>query len=313
VEAACDTTRILPKSPSMRKRSEMKPAVIVHGGAGPTPTGDPAVYSAGCRAALLAGWEVLRSGGSALDAVEAAVSVLEDDPHFNAGRGAVLNADGEVELDASMMDGERLSAGAVGAVRRIRHPIHLARAVLEEDRHVLLVGEGARAFARQVGTPECSEADLITEARRRQWETLRSRASGGTVGAVALDQRGRIAAGTSTGGMVGKRQGRVGDSALIGCGTYADSRFGGASATGHGEAIIRAVLAKHAIDKLRADLDPAEATRSAMALLKDDGRGEGGIILLDRLGQVGAAHNTPYMAHGWLTPDTAEPVVRLVG
>src|SRR3989304_1229202 len=183
----------------------MTPALIVHGGAGPTPPGDLAPYRAGCRAALLAGWELLRAGGSAMDAVEGAIRVLEDDPHFNAGRGAVLNADGEGELDASIMDGEGPRAGAGGGG-----------------------GGGQR---------------------------------GETVGAVALDLGGHIAAGTSTGGTAGKRPGRVGDSALIGCGTYADSRVGGASATGLGEAIIRVVLARFAVEQIRDGGDPQGAAR----------------------------------------------------
>ncbi len=289
----------------------MRPALIVHGGAGPRPSGELDPYRSGCQAALLAGWKVLTAGGSALDAVEAAIAVLEDDPPFNAGRGAVLNADGEVELDASLMDGETLRAGAVGAVRRLRHPITLARKILEEDHHVLLVGEGAQGFARQAGMAECPEEELITEARRRQWQAAPRVTSGGTVGAVALDRNGRIAAGTSTGGTVRKHAGRVGDSALIGCGTYADSRAGGASATGLGEAIIRVVLAKYAVDHLRAGHDPEQAARMAMILLRKEGRGEGGIILVDRHGHVGAAHTTPFMAHGWITGENAELVVAL--
>ena len=289
----------------------MRPVLIVHGGAGATPQSELDLYQAGCRAALLAGWEILEKGGSALDAVEAAIHVLEDDPHFNAGRGAVLNADGEVELDASLMDGEDLRAGAVGAVRRLRHPITLARKILEEGHHVLLVGEGAQRFARQAGILECPEEELITEARRRQWQSSEAAQPGGTVGAVALDQKGRMAAGTSTGGIAGKHAGRVGDSALIGCGTYADSRAGGASATGIGEAIIRVVLAKYAVDHLRAGHDPEQAARMAMTLLRAEGRGEGGIILVDRHGRVGAAHTTPFMAHGWTTGENAEPVVAL--
>lgn len=289
----------------------MTPALVVHGGAGATPAGDLDPYRVGCRAALRAGWEILSRGGVALDAVEAAIHVLEDDPHFNAGRGAILNADGVVELDASLMDGEDLRAGAVGAVRRLRHPITLARRVLDDGRHILLVGEGVQRFARHAGMVECADAELITEARRRQWEAGRAAPSGGTVGAVALDRHGRIAAGTSTGGVEGKQAGRVGDSALIGCGTYADSRVGGASATGHGEAIIRVVLAKHAIDQMKGGRTPAEVARSAVALLQEEGRGDGGIILLDRLGRVGVAHNTPSMAHGWMMSGSAEPVIEL--
>jgi beta-aspartyl-peptidase (threonine type) len=238
----------------------------------------------------------------------ATIAALEDDPCFNAGRGAVLNADGEVELDAALMDGEKFRAGAVGAVRRLRHPIQLAKKILEEDRHILLVGAGAQRFAQETGIPECPETELVTEARRVQWsEQNAAESSSGTVGAVALDQYGRIAAGTSTGGMLGKRPGRVGDSALIGCGTYADSRVGGASATGHGEAIIRVTLAKFAIDQMAAGRAPADAARLAMSLLHEKGRGQGGMILLDCSGRIGVAHNTPSMAHGWLASD-GEPV-----
>jgi beta-aspartyl-peptidase (threonine type) len=202
------------------------------------------------------------------------------------------------------MDGENLQAGAVGAVRHLRHPIQLARKILEENRHILLVGEGAQRFAREAGIPECPETELITQARRVQWNTQQPAESGGTVGAVALDQYGRVAAGTSTGGMAGKRPGRVGDSALIGCGTYADSRVGGASATGHGEAIIRVTLAKFAIDQMAAGSDPSEVARHGMSLLQEKGRGEGGIILLDRFGRIAVTHNTPCMAHGWMTSDS---------
>src|SRR3990172_1981408 len=281
----------------------MKPVLIVHGGAGAGPTGDSDRPLEGGRAALLAGGEVLRAGGSAIDAVVGGVEGLEDDPCFNAGRGAVLNADGEVELDASLMDGERLRAGAVGAVRRLRHPIQLAKKILEEDRHILLLGEGAQRFAQETGVPQCPETELVTDARRVQWTAQQSAESGGTVGAVALDQYGRIAAGTSTGGMLGKRPGRVGDSALIGCGTYADSRAGGASATGHGEAIIRVALAKFAIDQMAVGRSPVDTARLAMSLLSQQGRGQGGVILLDCSGRIGVAHNTPSMAHGWLASD----------
>ncbi len=276
------------------------------------PVEDLDPYRSGCRAALLAGWEILRAGGSALDAVEAAVVALENDPHFNAGHGAVLNADGQVELDASLMEGDRLRAGAVGAVRGILNPIRLVRKILEADHHILLVDEGALRFARSYGIPECAEEELITEARRRQWKALRLIPSGGTVGAVALDRHGLIVAGTSTGGMVGKYPGRVGDSAVIGAGTYADSRVGGASATGLGEAILRVTLAKSAIDQLKSGRSPAEAAEAVVAMLQKDGRGQGGIILLDHRGRIGAAHNTPCMTHGWVTAESSEPVVKFI-
>jgi beta-aspartyl-peptidase (threonine type) len=274
------------------------------------PVEDLDPYRSGCRAALLAGWEILRSGGSALDAVEAAVVALENDPHFNAGHGAVLNADGQVELDASIMEGERLRAGAVGAIRGISNPIRLVRKLLEADHHILLVGEGARRFARNCGIPECAEDALITEARHRQWKALRAVPSGGTVGAVALDHQGLIVAGTSTGGMAGKYAGRVGDSAVIGAGTYADSRIGGASATGLGEAIMRVALTKFAIDQLKVGHEPAIVADLALTVLQQEGRGQGGIILVDHRGRVGAAHNTPCMTHGWISATSPEPIVR---
>jgi beta-aspartyl-peptidase (threonine type) len=259
-------------------------------------------------AALRAGWEVLARGGAALDAVEAAVRALEDHPRFNAGRGAVLTSAGTVELDASIMEGDRLRCGAVAAVTGIPHPVTLARRVLEDGRHVLLVAEGARAFARASGVPECDPAWLVTERQwRRHQERLAPGAAAGTVGAVALDRRGTMAAATSTGGTAGKLPGRVGDSALIGCGTYADSTLGGVSCTGTGEAIIRVVLARRALDLLREADDPVLAARMAVALLEEEGRGEGGLILLDWRGRMGWAASTPLMPVGWMSPAVDGP------
>jgi beta-aspartyl-peptidase (threonine type) len=290
----------------------MLPALIAHGGAGADADDRPG-YRRSLAAALEAGWARLTSGRSALDAVEACVAVMEDDPRFNAGHGSVLTETAAVECDASIMEGERLEAGAVGAVPGLPHAITLARRILEDGRHILLVGDGALAFARDHGVPVCDPAALVTDRQRaRLAAQLAGRptpAVGGTVGAVAIDRRGLIAAGTSTGGMLGKRPGRVGDSALIGCGTYADNRLGGVSTTGHGEAFIRTVLAKTATDILR-DLDhPELAAQVALDVLREDGRGDGGLILMDWRGRLGFAASTPFMPVGWCLPRTTGPVL----
>ncbi len=286
----------------------MRPLIIVHGGAGRVPEKDWAERREGCRGAALAGWACLRQGGSALDAVEQAVAFLEDHPLFNAGRGSVLNADGEVEMDASLMDGRNLQAGAVGAVRDIRNPIRLARRVLQDGRHVLLVGEGASRFAREVGIEACRPGELVTNQQRARWRALLDQGPG-TVGAVALDGAGGIAAATSTGGLLGKRSGRVGDSALIGCGTCADGLLGAASATGNGEAIIRVVLAKIAVDFLQEDRHPLDAAQMAIDVLGRRGQGEGGIIMIDREGRVGHAHNTAFMPAAVMDEHAETPIL----
>jgi beta-aspartyl-peptidase (threonine type) len=286
------------------------PSIIVHGGAGADPTDGPHELREGMRAAVEAGWRILSAGGRALDAIEAAVRVLEDHPRFNAGRGSALTSAGTVEMDASIMDGDRLDCGAVGAVTRVPNPISLARRVLADGRHVLLVGEGAEAFARDAGLPECSHADLVTERQRRRWDTGRQLVAGvekETVGAVALDRHGAAAAATSTGGIWGKRPGRVGDSALIGCGTYADSTLGAVSCTGDGEAIIRVVLARRALDFLKDAGDPDYAAHVAVDLLVDEGRGAGGLIVVDWRGRTAWAHSTPFMPVAWMNPSLSVP------
>ena len=286
-----------------RDRVARVPALIVHGGAGADPADGRDELRAGVGAAAHAGWRVLAEDGRALDAVEAAVRALEDHPRFNAGCGSVLTSTGTVEMDASIMEGDRLECGAVAAVNRVANPITLARRVLDEGRHVLLVAEGAHAFARAAGVPECDPASLITDRQRARL------AVPGTVGAVALDRHGTVAAATSTGGMVGKRPGRVGDSALIGCGTYADSTLGGVSCTGSGEAIIRVVLARRALDYLKEADDPDYAAKVAVDLLVEDGRGEGGLILIDWRGRIGYAHSTPLMPVAWMSPALDAPRV----
>ncbi|MDD5559729.1 isoaspartyl peptidase/L-asparaginase [Candidatus Methylomirabilis sp.] len=287
------------------------PVILVHGGAGKVAPDLVEVRRAGIRAAAEKGWQTLTAGGSAVEAVEQAVKILEDDPAFNAGRGACLNRDGEIELDASIMDGRDLAAGAIGAVKRIANPVTLARAVMGAGGPILLVGDGARQFAATVGITECVAEALLTERQRTRWAILREEDAEnvGTVGAVALDQAGHLAAATSTGGLPLKAPGRVGDSALIGCGTYADDQLGAASCTGNGEAIIKLVLAKTAVEFLRMGEEPMEAARRAVRELTARTGAEVGIILLDSYGRIGVARNTAQMACACILEGNTEPEI----
>ncbi len=266
-----------------------EPIIIVHGGAASIPDDSLPERLAGCKEAALEGWRLLERGGSSLDAVEVAVTALEDNPLFNAGTGSTLNRAGRVEMDAAIMDGKKLSAGAVAVVSAIKNPIKLSRKVMEDGRHVLLAGEGALLFARQTGIEECRPGALVVESQRKRWEKKH-----GTVGCVALDSDGNIAAGTSTGGIFDKLPGRVGDSPLLGCGTYAEEA-GGVSCTGDGEAIIRIVMAKAALEFLHAGSGPAEAARQAVSLLSEKTGGQGGLIIIDRHGKAGYFRNTDRM------------------
>jgi len=279
------------------------PALLIHGGAGADPEFRHEELRAGIRDAVAAGWAVLHEGGGAVAAVEAAVCALEDNPRFNAGRGSALTTEGTVEMDASIMEGDGLKNGAVACVTAVRHPVTLARLILEEGRHSFFAGEGALARARALGVPLCDPEELVTDAQRKRLETV----MGGTVGAVALDRRGLIAAATSTGGMTGKLPGRVGDSPLIGCGTYAESTAGGVSCTGNGEAAIRVVLARRTIEILKAAADPMHACQIAMDVLTEEGRGRGGLICIDWRGRLGWAHSTPLMPVGFMTPGRDAP------
>ena len=266
-----------------------KPAVIVHGGAGPIKDDSLEHRLEACKAAALAGWKVLEQSGSALDAAEAAVVVLEDNPLFNAGTGSTLNQLGRVEMDAGIMDGASLRAGAVAAIEGIKNPINLARQVLEDGRHVILAAEGALMFAREIGFLECSSESLIVEHERTRWSEKH-----GTVGCVVLDCNGNIAVATSTGGVFNKLPGRIGDSPLPGCGTYADHR-GGVSCTGLGEAIIRLVLAKTAVDFLSESIDPNAAARKSLTLLEEKTGAQAGLIMIDCQGRIGYARSTTHM------------------
>lgn len=260
-------------------------AIIVHGGAKDIPPGLEQAHRDGCLLALAAGQAILEAGGSALDAVEAAVRALEDDPTFNAGYGAVLNAKGDVELDAAIMDGATLNVGGVAAVRTLRHPISVAASMLAE-RPVLLVGDGAEAFARDHNGEVCDPEDLVVE---------RSGDPGcDTVGCVALDRQGNLAAGTSTGGLTGCHPGRIGDSPLPGCGLYADNAVGGVSLSGEGESLIRTILAAHLISSLEA-LPPGPAIAAALDRLARVG-GEAGLIVIDADGRIDWGHNSAQFA-----------------
>src|SRR5438067_6992709 len=282
-------------------------AVLVHGGAGTRPDHDPAPYLAGTRAAAEAGLRVLLQGGSALDAAQAAAVALEDDPSFNAGTGACLTAAGDIELDASCMDGSTLRAGAVACVKTMKNPILAARRVCDDTPHVLLCGPGAEAFARECGIAEYRNELLVTPRQRARWQELDALAQKhgadevragriGTIGAVAVDAHGHLAACTSTGGTPYKRPGRVGDTPIIGAGTYADDHEAAASSTGLGEAILKVALARAACVRVRDGASPREAAAEAVRLLRERAHGEGGIIVAGPDRRLGWACNTPRMA-----------------
>lgn len=286
-----------------------RPALIVHGGAGADHPELSAAQRAGCTAAVDAGWHALVRGGSALDAVCEAVALLEDDPIFNAGVGSCLTSAGTIEMDAALMEGSALRAGAVAVVRAVRHPVRLARALMDDGRHVLLVGPEADEFARTHGVETCRPEDLRTDRQVQRWQQQRQGTAMGTVGAAAVDRAGHVAAATSTGGISDKLPGRVGDSAVIGAGTYADDLLGAASATGAGEAIIRVALAKSVVDDLREAGDPAWAARCGIRRLAQRVAGSGGIIVVDPLGRFGHAHNTAHMIVGYMRPNLSGYVV----
>ena len=274
---------------------QFTPSIIVHGGAGPIKDDSLTARLEGCKVAALAGWEILHAGGSAVDAAEAAVVVLEDNPLFNAGTGSTLNSLGQVEMDAAVMDGASLRAGAVAAVQGIKNPIKLARRVLEDGRHVLIAGQGASLFARAVGFPECDPAALIVESEKQRWDSKQ-----GTVGCVAFDRDGKLAAATSTGGIFNKLPGRVGDSPLIGCGTYAN-KFGAVSCTGYGEAIIRVLMARGAVQLLQDGIEPTEAAGLALENLAELTGSTAGLILIDARGRIGFGRNTTHMPVCYVT------------
>ena len=320
-------------------------AIIVHGGAGTIAGERLAPGQEGCREAALTGWRVLQAGGTALDAVEAAVRALEDNPNFNAGTGSTLTAAGTVEMDAGMMEGHTLNVGAVASVECIKNPVSLARKVLESQ-HVLLVGRGAQEFATEQGIALCAAEDLITERQRDNWKAAQnaqgaeqdkqdepryvrhvigsvsgsqaakgqagrreaeSEEKHGTVGAAALDMYGNLAAATSTGGIHNKYPGRVGDSPLVGCGFYADENSA-ISCTGHGEDFMRLMIAKRAADFVARGDTAQAAAEAAIAVLGAKAEGKGGLILVDRLGRVGYAWNSDHLVRAYMVDGMDEPV-----
>jgi beta-aspartyl-peptidase (threonine type) len=347
------------------------PTLLVHGGAWAIPPDEASAHEAGVRSALETGYSVLSLGGSALDAVEAAVTVLEDDPAFDAGRGSFLTSDGRVQLDALLMDGGRMKAGGVACVEHLRNPIQAARLILEQSPHIYLVGPDAEQFVRAHGMTLIENSELVLDRERERLTQIQARQAAShadeavsgpespshpvlhndkspetavkktsaeaamkgtgfspykkpakqagalapdgkesylgndshdTVGAVALDFRGNLAAATSTGGTLNKTPGRVGDSSLIGCGCYADNLSAAVSLTGWGEPIMKLVLGKWATDRVASGTAPELAAQEAISYLYNRLGGHGGIILLGPDGRFGLAHNTPAMAWGLATP-----------
>ncbi|XP_030628114.1 isoaspartyl peptidase/L-asparaginase [Chanos chanos] len=285
----------------------MKTVIVVHGGAWAIPDDISKASVDGVKNAARAGSVILRNGGSALDAVEKAVRTLEDDPVFDAGHGAVLNTNGEVELDAIIMDGGTLAAGAVSSVRNIANPVTLARAVMEKTDHVMLTDRGANLFAESIGFPSTATDALVTENERKEWEKFKKYIVGvkelfnpkwghDTVGAVALDSLGNVACATSTGGIRNKMVGRVGDSPIIGAGGYADNRSGAVSCTGHGEAILKVTLARLILFHMEQGKTAREAALTSLQYMVERVNGGGGAIVVSPTGDWAAKFNTERMA-----------------
>jgi len=305
-----------------------KPVIVAHGGAGAWQPERRKPGITGVKAAAKAGFDVLKSNGSALDAVETAVKSMEDDPVFNAGLGSTLTIDKRIEMEASIMEGKTLSAGATGLLEDIKNPVSLARIIMENTDHVFVVADGAEKLAKLF---RFERRKPLTELRLRYWRELTKKLKSDeienlpklkkliaanpnlfgmdTVGAVALDKEGNTAAATSTGGFALKLPGRIGDSPLIGCGTYADNEAGACSATGIGEVAIRLVLAKHVCDLMRNGQSAQEAVENSIALVNQRIRIESsmGLIAVDMKGRVGAAHNTINLCWAYMTPETNTP------
>ncbi len=302
----------------------MEPVIVVHGGAGNDFDERVAEFRAGVEQATHAGWDVLLRGGSALDAVEAAVRVMEDDPNFDAGHGSFLNANNEVEMDAMVMEGARLGYGAVAGIQRVSNPVSTARLVMERSRHSIFVGAGAEQFARSMGVPVCPMEELVagssihllrpedrifdsacsSDSAGSNTATVGGQASqtGDTVGAIAMDASGLLAVAVSTGGTAGKMPGRVGDSPIIGCGGYADNELGAAAATGSGEALMKVMFSKTACDLMGSGMSPQQAAEQVLRLLeRRTGPSQGGIVLINPAGEVGSAFNTSHMVHACIS------------
>lgn len=294
----------------------VEPVIIVHGGAWDIPKIHHKAHLKGIERALQAGRQKLKITDDPVATVIEAIRVMEDDPTFDAGYGSFLNAAGEVEMDAGIISGSDLSSGAVAAIQNIKNPIEAANLVRTRSQHSLLVGQGATRFAFNHGLEKVTTEALLAGRELSRFNKLKAQGkiriksffefkdqSRDTVGAVVMNSRGKIAAGTSTGGTPHKLPGRVGDSPLIGCGFYADDCAGGASSTGWGEGIMRIVMAKTAVDLMAGGQSAAQAAQRAVRLLKEKAAGEGGIILIDSGGRAAFSFNTPYMAVGAAHPD----------
>ncbi|MBK8430213.1 MAG: isoaspartyl peptidase/L-asparaginase [Chloroflexi bacterium] len=300
----------------------MQPTIIVHGGAGlwDLASGEVEIGMAACKEAAEVGQRILRAGGRALDAVEAAVRILEDCPVLDAGVGSYLTNEGKVEMDALIMDGRTLALGCVAAVERVRYPISLARQVMEKTEHTILVAEGASKFADAIGFPRCTAEELIVDDEQVRHQYIRelgqyqpsdlfvtSGSMGDTVGAVALDSFGDLAAATSTGGTRNQMPGRVGDSPLVGSGGYADNLSGAVSSTGHGESLMKVVISKQACDFMALGMSATAACEAAIKLLAQrmGAKGKGGLIGIDKSGRVGFYFNTDAMPYAFIVGDGA--------
>ena len=295
-------------------------AIIIHGGAAPWAIAEERRQECvrGCEAAALAGYEVLKKGGSAFNAVEVAVNSLEDNPMFDAGHGSVMNAEGGVEMDAIIVDGKTLNFGGVACVKNIANPISLARLVMERTDHVWLVGPGANHFAAEMGVKEVDPSELVTKTAQEEYEAyykyhsvVKDKFSSGvpsgqgghdTVGAVAIDIYGNLAAGTSTGGITLKRPGRMGDSPIIGCGASCDNTIGGVSATGHGESIARVTLAQRILFNLSTCNGTAkDVAEEGLEFMRSKVGGHGGVVGVTKSGELFKAFTTKSMA--WASVD----------
>uniref|UniRef100_A0A8C4DRM6 Isoaspartyl peptidase/L-asparaginase n=1 Tax=Dicentrarchus labrax TaxID=13489 RepID=A0A8C4DRM6_DICLA len=291
----------------------MLPVVVVHGGAGHIPKERSERSTEGVCSAARAGYIILQGGGSSMDAVVGAVTELENNPNFNAGCGSVLNVKGDVEMDAIVMDGKSLGSGAVSAVRNIANPIQLARLVMDKTSHVCLTAEGAGQFARSMGVPEVPQESLITEYSRMRWKkNLEPEANPvefqmgkmGTVGAVAVDSEGNVACATSTGGILNKMEGRVGDTPCVGCGGYADNSSGAVSTTGHGEAIMKVILARLILFHMEQGQSVEAASDLGLAYMKSRVDGLGGVVTVDPQGHWAARFSSGQMAWAAAQKDT---------
>ncbi|MBN1330822.1 MAG: isoaspartyl peptidase/L-asparaginase [Candidatus Heimdallarchaeota archaeon] len=287
-------------------------AIICHGGAWAIPDTLKVASLKGTEIAATIGWAVLSAGGSALDAVEKAVNSMEDNPVYNAGRGASLNEFGNIELDAIIIDGETLNFGAVASVKNVLHTVSLARKIMELSDHVIFVGPGANKFAREIGFPEYDEKNLITLESKIEWERYMEfkgavdnlyNTRQDTVGAVAIDEKGNIAAATSTGGITAKRLGRVGDSPIIGSGAFADNNCCGVSTTGHGESILKVMLARQAAYNVEKGIPPMKATQLALEQMKSKVKGNGGLIVISNKCEIGYHFTSKRMAWAYMQND----------